>query len=85
MSDKCFYCKRVGELRVGADEPPLYENIYVCDMHWSILKNPSIALPFLRGSMTMNMRGSEDPGILKKQMNDFMSIISSWKPAPNKD
>lgn len=81
MTNKCTYCKRAGSLRVSANESPLNQDIYVCDMHWNVLKDPKSALPFLRGSLSMNMRGSEDPTELQARIDKFMNIVKSWKPS----
>lgn len=71
----CMYCGREGEERLkGAGEPS-----YVCTACWAILRDPRTALPFLRGHLTLQLRGTVPEGELEERLNAFMKGISGWK------
>ena len=79
MTGKCQYCNKTGPIRVNKDESFLKEDLFVCDMHWSILKDPKMAVPFLRGALASELRGTAFEHVLTKQTNAFVDMIKSWK------
>jgi len=74
----CEYCNAPGELRAGKKEG-LGEDVYVCDGCWKLLKNPTTALPLLRGHLTMKLKGKMIPATLDRMMNKYMEMIAGWK------
>jgi hypothetical protein len=71
---KCNYCDRTGKECIPGDDPA-----YVCDGCWKILQNPITALPFLRGHLTLELRGKVPEHLLKKQINTFMEHAAKLK------
>jgi len=72
---KCNYCKKPGRERIP--------DIYVCNGCWKILQDPKTALPFLRGHLTLELRGSIPEHTLKKQINIFMEhAVKLKRPDP---
>jgi hypothetical protein len=74
MNGKCNYCERMGPNRLGEDDPT-----YVCSGCWNMLQNPVTALPFIRGHLTLELRGKVPDDQLKVRINRFMEGISKWK------
>ena len=71
---KCNYCDRAGQERVSGEDP-----VHVCDGCWRILQDPKTALPFLRGHITLELRGKIPESLLQKQLNVFMEHASKMK------
>ena len=82
MSSKgpCYYCGTEGPIRVTPEEDGVSDNIYVCIKCWSLLKNPSTALPFLRGHVSLSCRNQMPKKELDERLNSFMELISKWEP-----
>jgi hypothetical protein len=71
----CEFCNGEGEDKG--------DGVSVCKLCWGLLQNPATALPLIRGTMTMKLRGSVSKEILDKMINDFMEMISKWeRPKP---
>lgn len=85
MNGECYYCKRQSPLRIPKEESVDGNPVYVCDMHWNLLKNPETAIPFMKGSLAAKLRGSSNSFVLKYQSKRFFEFISNWKPTPRKD
>lgn len=68
---KCNYCSRAGIERIP--------DVHVCSGCWKILQNPKTALPFLRGHLTLELRGKIPENTLKEQINIFMGHASKLK------
>ena len=77
MTGTCMYCSRDGKNRLDDGEEPSF----VCSSCWAILKNPTTALPFIRGHLTLQLRGTVSEEELTKRMNLFMGKIAGWKRA----
>lgn len=71
---KCNYCDRMGQERLDDGDP-----IYVCSGCWNILQDPKTALPFIRGHLTLELRGKVPDNQLHMYLNRFMEGISKWK------
>lgn len=67
----CSFCDHPGVDR--GDE------VVVCNSCWTLLQDPKTALPLIRGTVTMQMRGSLPKEKLERVVNDFMGMVSSWK------
>lgn len=76
---ECTFCMHEGKLRASKSDG-LNEDTYVCDSCWRLLKNPTTALPLLRGHLVMRLRNVLPEERLKPAINKFMGIISEWKP-----
>lgn len=77
----CEYCTKPGPIRIHANETPeVSRDVFICDKCWRLLKNPQTALPLLRGHLTLTQRNQMSPKQLEARMNQFMEIISKWKP-----
>jgi len=74
LSGKCSYCNKLGQKRIDDSESSC-----ICDGCWKILKNPITALPFLRGHLTLELRGTMPERQLQDRINKFMEIVSKWK------
>jgi hypothetical protein len=74
MTGKCHYCDSAGKERIPGEDPT-----YVCDGCWKILQDPKTALPFLRGHITLELRGKVPESQLKQQIEIFMGNISKWR------
>ena len=85
MKDKCIYCNRSGVLRVEKERAqfPIPRDIYVCDMHWNLLKDPKTAIPLIRGHLSLELRGTDNKDYLEKKVDKFVDFISEWKPKKN--
>lgn len=68
---KCNYCERIGKER--------FPDIYLCDGCLKILKDPKTALPFLRGHLTLELRGKIPEDTLQERINIFMGYASKLK------
>jgi hypothetical protein len=79
MNGKCYYCNKDGPLRVSAEENPSKQDLYVCEMHWNVLKNPKMAVPFLRGVLAEELRGTASEESLNKRKEAFIEMIRNWK------
>lgn len=73
MNETCEYCSSKGVLRLSSSE--VGTDVFVCDMHWSVLKDPTTAMPFIRGFITMKLRGTMPSSYLERFMDSYMSKI----------
>ncbi len=69
----CEYCARPTEPRNEI------EGASVCEICWQLLQNPTTALPLIRGHLTLTLRGKMPEDELKKKIDAFMSMLSTWK------
>jgi len=67
----CNFCDQPGMDR--GDE------VCVCPACWALLQDPKTALPLIRGTVTMKMRGQMPKERLDKVVNEFMGMMASWK------
>jgi len=67
----CSFCDHPGQDR-GDD-------ICVCLSCWNLLQDPKTALPLIRGTVTMKLRGQAPKATIDKMVNDFMGMVASWK------
>ena len=74
--NRCMYCSAKGTERISEKEGG---PIYTCNYCWIILQNPKTALPFLRGHLTLQLRGKMPSKELDAKINLFMKTISEWK------
>lgn len=75
---ECEYCGVDGKIRVEK-ESKLGIEVAVCDSCWDLLKNPVTALPLIRSHVTMKLKGSMPPDILKRNVDKYMEMISAWR------
>jgi hypothetical protein len=73
----CEYCDNPGILRV--EKTDKQNEVHVCDSCWKLLKNPTTALPLIRGHLVLNLRGKIPENMLEEMINKFMGIISGWQ------
>lgn len=59
-------------------EDGISEDVFVCPSCKKLLQKPETALPLIRGRITLEHR--EGGGPMKRRINRFMEVISSWKP-----
>ena len=79
MNGPCHFCRQTNSPpRVGEGEP--HPELHVCKGCWSLLKNPSTALPLLRGHLTLELRGKLGAHELKEMLESWMKVVSSWRP-----
>jgi hypothetical protein len=76
---KCIYCDSDGVLR-ATKQDGVSEDTYVCKGCWKLLQDPKTALPLIRGHLTLALRGKTAPSVLQKRINEYMDLISKWKP-----
>jgi hypothetical protein len=76
----CEYCGSDNGVKRAGPEDGLQSNVYVCNSCWSLLKDPTTALSLIRGHLIITQRGKVSDSQLKKRLNEFMEIISKWKP-----
>lgn len=81
MNGICEYCKSVGPARIRAGEGGASQDVFVCDQHWKILKDPKTALPFIRGVLTLKIRGSAPPSYLDRLINKYMEMLTKLTAA----
>ena len=74
---KCEYCSGNGVVRTTTKE---HGDLAVCNICWTLLKNPATALPLIRGNLSMALRGSMPEPDLKRALDAFMAGISAFKP-----
>jgi hypothetical protein len=67
----CDFCNNPGQNR--GDE------VCVCASCWALLQDPKTALPLIRGTVTMKLRGTLPKAELDRMVNEFMGRISEWK------
>lgn len=67
----CNFCSNPGEDRG--------DSVSVCASCWSLLKDPKTALPLIRGTVTMQLRGTMPKAELDRVVNEFMARISEWR------
>lgn len=80
--NQCHYCTRTGKLRVSKEESPdLTDDIYICDFCWRLLQNPATALPLIRGHLSVTQGREMPEDKFKKIIEQFMSVISDFKPS----
>lgn len=70
----CEYCDQPGIPRTPES------GTLVCDGCWKLLKDPKTALPFLRGHLSMKLKGTIPQKNLDDILNKYMGIISEWEP-----
>ena len=68
----CQFCTKSAEPREGLE-------VGVCSACWQLLRNPTTALPLIRGHLTLTLRGKVSDAELKRQIDEFMGVISTWK------
>jgi hypothetical protein len=51
----------------------------VCPSCMELLKTPTTALPLIRGHLTLTLRGKVPEAELKRKVDAFMQMISTWK------
>ena len=68
----CQFCNRSAGVRKDLE-------IGVCDQCWALLQKPVTALPLIRGHLTLSLRGKMPEAELKKRVNAFMEMISTWQ------
>ncbi len=74
---KCEYCPKTDatvRVKTGVNE------LAVCDGCWELLKHPETALPLIRGSLAMDLRGSGPGKTVLSRVERFMEKISAWRP-----
>lgn len=79
MKQKCLYCPNDGDVVVTMEESGLRQNVCVCPECMQLLKNPNTAFALIRGSLTLRLRGKMPPDELKKRIDDFISMLYTWK------
>ena len=85
MTGNCTFCGKTGLVRVRKGENNCPEDMAVCEMHWKILKNPSTALPFLKGVTMAEIRfRSQDKENDLKTAEIMFESISKWRPKPER-
>lgn len=67
----CDFCDNPGRDRG--------DGVCVCPSCWTLLRDPRTALPLIRGTVTMKLRGSVPKADLDRMVNEFMGRISGWK------
>lgn len=67
----CDFCDSPGQDR-GDD-------VCVCPSCWKLLQDPVTALPLIRGTVTMKLRGTMPKDQLDRVVNRFMGEISRWR------
>jgi hypothetical protein len=68
----CEYCGRHAEIDANL-------KVAVCASCWKLLRNPTTALPLIRGHLTLTLRGKVSDNELKRRVDAFMAMISTWK------
>jgi hypothetical protein len=72
----CMYCTRDGKERMDLTKE---ESAVVCDSCWKLLRDPKTALPFLRGHLTLQLRGTMPAVELERRINIFMAHLTKMK------
>jgi len=75
----CEYCSKPG-IRWAGPEDGLEKEMFICRGCLKILRNPQTALPFLRGHLSMELRGQIPEQKLSQMINQFMQAISKFHP-----
>ena len=73
----CMYCAKEG-MAIPSHIPGSF--VYLCKIHNKIMNIPEMAIPFMRGRLANQLRGTMSKEDLDKQMDVFLKLISSWKP-----
>jgi hypothetical protein len=68
----CQFCSKPAEAMEGTEAA-------VCSSCWDLLKEPSTALPLIRGHLTLTLRGTMPEEELKRRIDAFMQMIAGWK------
>jgi len=76
VTGPCIYCStaEAPERVPGSAQPS-----HVCRGCWRILQDPKTALPFLRGHLTLQLRGTVPEHELEGRINAFMGRVSAWR------
>jgi len=67
----CQFCTMAGKDRE--------DGVYICDACWKLLQEPTTAMALIRGHLTMELRGKMPEEDLKKHIDKFMEMVSTWK------
>lgn len=54
------------------------DDVCVCPSCWKLLQDPKTALPLIRGTVTMQLRGTMPKAKLDDVVNEFMRRLSGW-------
>lgn len=74
----CWFCDRPGGLVAPKGEDGISKDVFLCPACKKLLKKPETALPLIRGRITLEHR--EGGARMKRRIDRFMEIISSWRP-----
>jgi len=75
----CLYCGKNAEARVEEGEYPGVDTIYVCEVHWKILKNPKLAMNLMKANIAKSLRGKEAAKILELKFRQFERFANAIK------
>jgi len=79
---QCLFCSSKGIIRVEKSE--LCDEVIICDKCFKLLKNPTTALPLIRGTLSLQLKIIPKTDLQKAQyqktLDKFMEEISKWKP-----
>ncbi len=67
----CDFCDHPGDDRG--------DGVCVCPSCWKLLQDPKTALPLIRGTVTMKMRGTMPKDRLDRVVDEFMGMVSAWR------
>ncbi len=68
---ECHFCDGFG-LDRGDD-------VSVCRSCWALLQSPATALPLIRGTVSMKLRGTMPKERLDEVVNEYMGMLSTWQ------
>jgi len=75
----CEYCTSHTNMIQFGEGTGEDSNLYVCGRCLKLLRNPTTALPLIRGHLTMKLRGIIPEKTLKDMMDTYMSRLSTMK------
>lgn len=74
---KCIYCEKEG-MKIGGNLE--LNPVFMCKIHHKIMNIPELAIPFLRGRLAGQLRGTMPKEELDKRISLFIKYVSAWKP-----
>ncbi len=77
---KCGYCEREAPVRVPAAENALNQDLRACHLHWKVLQNPALAIPFMIGLESRRLRGKFTESTAMGLLEKYGAVIRKLKP-----